>query len=104
MCVRSVDVAILKSSPAMCGDVPLPADANDNDPGFALAAAITSCTVLYGVLTPVAKTSGPLPIRMTGSNDLTASYGIFGYTLGLIAWELIVPPRIVYPSGLAFAT
>ena len=58
--------------------MPLPADANESDPGFAFAAAITSCTVLYGVLTPVASTSGPLPIKITGSNDLTASYGIFG--------------------------
>ena len=43
-----------------------------------LGYANSDYTVLYGVLTPVARTRGPLPIRITGSNDLTASYGILG--------------------------
>ena len=36
-------------------------------------AAIKSFSVLYGVSAPTTSTSGPLPIRITGSKDFTAS-------------------------------
>ena len=52
-----------RSSPARCGEVPPPADANVRSPGFAFAAAMTSCSDLYGVAAPVTRTRGLVPGR-----------------------------------------
>ncbi len=56
--------------------MPLPAEANEMLPGFALAAAITSCTVLYGLAAPTTSTFALVPISVIGWNDFSASYGI----------------------------
>ena len=75
--------------------MPLPADANVIVPGFAFAWARSSLSVVAVLLGGTISTSGLVPINVIGTKLFTASYGIFGYRLGLIACELIVPPRIV---------
>ena len=48
----------LKNSPAMCGVVPMPAEANDSVPGFALAMAASSATLRAPTFGLIASTSG----------------------------------------------
>ena len=91
----SVPVIFLNSSPERCCEVPLPADANASSPGFALARAINSFTFFTGVDGLTTSRFGSVAIRMIGAKSLFASYGMFGYKLGLIAWVATVPINIV---------
>ena len=62
----------LSSSSERCCEVPLPAEAPVSG-FFALPAAITSCSVLYGLAWLTTSTVGLVPIRVIGSNDLIGS-------------------------------
>ncbi|MNT12774.1 hypothetical protein D3C72_1477170 [compost metagenome] len=75
--------------------MPLPEEPKLTPAGRALAAAITSCTDFHGLLALTTSTLGRVPISATGWKFFTGSYGIFGYRLTLIAWELMVPPTSV---------
>ena len=72
MCVMSMPAFAFSSSSDRCCEVPLPADA-DVSGFFALPAAITSCSVLYGLAWLTTRTVGLVPISVIGRNDATGS-------------------------------
>ena len=72
MWVMSMPARALSSSSERCCEVPLPADAPVSG-FFALPAAMTSASVLYGLAGLTTRTVGLVPISVIGSNDLIGS-------------------------------
>ncbi|MNC89457.1 hypothetical protein D3C83_53960 [compost metagenome] len=62
-----------KITPAMCGGVPFPPDANLRSPGFALASAINSLTELAGTAGLTQSTVGAIASSVIGAKSLMGS-------------------------------
>jgi hypothetical protein len=84
--------------------VPLPAEPYDSLPGLALAWAMSSFRSLTG-------TDGCTTIEVVethrmaiGWKSLIGSYGTFAMVIGLSTMVLVLPSRIVWPSGWVRAT
>ena len=69
---------ILKSSSARCPDVPLPADAKANVPGFAFASAMSSFTDFAATDGCTTRMLGSVMPSVIGAKSLSGSYATLG--------------------------
>ena len=69
-----------------------------------MASAISSAIELGGKAGCAAIMNGTFTALVIGAKSLTASYGSFGLTCGLIYIVVAVVSSSVYPSGSDFAT
>jgi len=103
-CSMSMAALVLNSSPARWAPEPLPVEPNVRLPGFALATATTSPTLVTARLLRTTSTWGIAAMPATGVKSFTASYGQFLIRLWLVACVWLVPSTRVWPSGSARAT
>ncbi len=69
---------------ARWGAVPIPGDEYDISPGFALAAAMTSCTLLYGLSAAVTTTSGLIETNDTGTKSVSKNFCALFWINGVV--------------------
>src|SRR6266849_5328878 len=94
-CTISARARMRKSSPARCEELPTPAEAKLNAPGFAFASAMTSFTVRARVEGWTTRILGVEATRLTGAKSATGSNGNSLNRLTLIALGATLPIRIV---------
>ena len=98
----STPASCLNISPATRLDaLPLP---KVSLPGFFLAKATRSPTLLCGDAGLTTSTCPPLPRPVMGAKSFTGSYESFLYRCSLAACVVLVVMRMVWPSGAALAT
>src|SRR6266545_202409 len=88
-------VSTLKSSPARWPALPVLPEPKLSLPGFAFAYAMNACADATGSEGLTTSTFGVVATSVIGAKSLTASYGMFGYRLGLTACVDSAPIRIV---------
>src|ERR1700743_486327 len=83
-CTRSTLVATRNCSPSRCDGVPKPGEAKLYLFGFALISATSSATVRAGTDGCTNIADWKIATCVTASKSLSASYGTFSYSVGLM--------------------